>query len=81
LSLGNLGYAACDRFRGVLARRFAYCNFHGKAPLLQVNGLIMPGLVELCAPYLVYPLMLGAAESHGCPEPNVEIPKIFEGSD
>jgi len=51
-----------------------------KTPLLQVDGLIVPCLVELCTPYLVHALMLGPAEGHGCPEPNVEIVEIFQGS-
>ena len=48
--------------------------------LLQVDGLIVSGLVELCTPYLVYALVVGPAESHGRAEPNVEVVKIFEGS-
>ena len=42
----------------------------GRRPLLQVNGLIMPGRVELCAPHLVYALVLRSAEGHRRPEPN-----------
>jgi hypothetical protein len=38
-----------------------------ESPLLQVDGLIVPGLVELRAPYLVHALMVGAAESHRRP--------------
>jgi hypothetical protein len=49
-------------------------------PLLQVDGLIMPGLVELCAPHLVHALVIGAIERHGRPEPNVEIAEIFESA-
>ena len=49
----------------------------GRSRLLQINGLIMPGLVELRAPYFVYALMLGAAEDHGRAEPNVEVAQIF----
>ena len=52
-----------------------------RSKLLQVDGLIMAGLVELCTPHLVYALMLGSAEGHGRPEPNVEVVKIFEGLD
>ena len=48
--------------------------------LLQVGGLIVSGLVELCTPYLVHALVVGPAESHGRAEPNVEVVKIFEGS-
>ena len=48
--------------------------------LLQVDGLIVSGLVELCTPYLVHALVVGPAESHGRAEPNVEVVKIFEGS-
>ena len=51
----------------------------GQAPsLLQVNGLIAPVLIELRTPHLVHALMLGFAESHGRPEPNVEVAEIFE---
>ena len=51
----------------------------GQAPsLLQVNGLIVPGLIELRTPHLVHALMLGFAEGHGRPEPNVEVAEIFE---
>jgi len=49
--------------------------------LLQVDGFIMPGLVELCTPHLVYALMLGSAESYRCPEPNVEVVEIFQSPD
>jgi len=49
-------------------------------PLLQVNGLIMPGVVELCAPHLVHPLMIGATERHGRSKPNVKIAEIFESA-
>ena len=38
----------------------------------------MPGRVELCAPHLVHSLVLGSAEGHGCPEPDVEVAKILE---
>ena len=48
--------------------------------LLQVDRLIMPGLVELCTPHLVHALVIGATERHGRPEPNVEIAEIFESS-
>jgi hypothetical protein len=47
-------------------------------PLLQVDGLIMPSLVELCAPHLVHALVIGATERDGRSKPNVEIAKIFE---
>ena len=32
-------------------------------PLLKIDGLIMPGLIELCAPHFVHPLVVGAAEA------------------
>jgi hypothetical protein len=51
-----------------------------KARLLQVDGLIMPGLVELGTPHLVHTLVIGSAEGHGRAEPKVEIVKIFQGS-
>ena len=56
------------------------CLSSGKSPLLQVDGLIMPRLVELCAPHLVHALVVGAAEGHGRAKPNVEIVQIFQGS-
>jgi hypothetical protein len=34
--------------------------------LLQINRLIMPVGVELCAPHLVHALVLRATEAHGC---------------
>jgi hypothetical protein len=49
-----------------------------KAPLLQINRLITPVGVQLCTPHLVHTLMLGSAEGHECPEPNVIVAKIFE---
>ena len=49
-------------------------------PLLQVDGLIMPSLIELCAPHLVHALVIGATERHGRSKPNVEIAKIFESA-
>ena len=54
----------------------------GQAPsLLQVDGLIVPGLIELRSPHLVHALMLGFTEGHGRPEPNIEVAEIFEGFD
>ena len=47
-------------------------------PLLQVDGSIIPGCVELCPPHLVHALVFGSAEGHGCPEPKVEVTEIFE---
>ena len=38
----------------------------------------MPGRVELCAPYLVDALVLGAAERHPRPKTNVEVAEILE---
>jgi hypothetical protein len=52
----------------------------GKSPLLQVDGLIMPDLVELGTPHLVHTLVLGSAERHGRPEPNVEVVQALESS-
>ena len=49
-------------------------------PLLQVDGLISSGLVELCTPHFVHALVIGATEHHGRPEPNVEIAEIFESA-
>jgi len=45
--------------------------------LLQIDGLVMPGLVELCTPHLVHALVIGPAEDHGRAEPNVEVAQIF----
>ncbi len=50
------------------------------ATLLKIDVLIMPGLIELCTPYLVHCLVVGPAEGHRRPEAKVEIAKIFEGS-
>ena len=53
----------------------------GSSPqLLQVDRLVMPGLVELCTPHFVHTLVLGTAEGHGRPEPNVEVANIFESA-
>jgi hypothetical protein len=41
--------------------------------LLQVDGLVMPGFVELCTPHPVHALVVGPAEDHGSAQPNVEI--------
>ena len=54
----------------------------GSSPqLLQVDRLVMPGLVELCTPHFVHTLVLGTAEGHGRPEPNVEVAEIFQSPD
>jgi hypothetical protein len=50
------------------------------ATLLKIDGLIMPSLIELCAPHLVHALVVGATERHGRSKPNVEIAKIFESA-
>jgi hypothetical protein len=52
-----------------------------ESPLLQVDGLIMPRLVELCTPYLVHALVLGPTEGHRRPESDVKIAETFEGFD
>ena len=49
--------------------------------LLQVDGLIVSGLVELCTPHLVHALVVGPAEDHGRAEPNVEVAEIFQSPD
>jgi hypothetical protein len=51
------------------------------ATLLKIDGLIMPGLVELCTPHLVHALVVGPAEDHGRAEPNVEVAQIFQSPD
>jgi len=50
-----------------------------KPRLLQINGLIAPVAVELCAPYFVNALALRAVEGHGGSEPDVEVAKVFKG--
>jgi hypothetical protein len=60
--------------------RLCPCRSVRKPPLLQVNGLKVPGLVELCTPHLMHALVIGATERHGRPEPNVEIAEIFESA-
>ena len=49
--------------------------------LLQVDGLIMLGFVELCTPHPVHTLVVGPAEDHGRTEPNVEVAQIFQSLD
>ena len=49
--------------------------------LLQIDGLVMPGLVELCTPHPVHALVFGSTEGHGRPEPNVEVAEIFQSPD
>ena len=56
-------------------------DLHQHFLLLKIDGLIVSGLVELCTPHLVNALMLGLAEGHRRPEPNVEVVEIFEGLD
>ena len=51
------------------------------SPLLQVDGLIVSGLVELCTPHLVHALVVGPAKDHGRAEPNVEVAEIFQSPD
>src|SRR5215470_12420049 len=65
---------------GFYANQLCPCQNIGK-PLLQVDGLVMPGFVELCTPHLVHTLVLGTAEGHGRSEPNIEIAKIFQSPD
>ena len=67
------------RLEGLHTHQLCPCQNVGK-PLLQIDGLVMAGFVELCAPHLVHPLVVGAAEGHRRPEAKVEIAKIFEGS-
>ena len=51
----------------------------GRAPrLLQVDGLIMPGLVELCTPHLMDRLVLRLTEVYRRPKPNFDVAEIFE---
>ena len=51
------------------------------ATLLKIDGLIMPGFIELCTPHFVHPLVVGPAEDHGRAEPNVEVAQIFQSPD
>ena len=60
------------RRRALYARQLCPCQNVGK-PLLQVDGLVMPSLVELCTPHLVHALVVGPAEDYGRAEPNVEV--------
>src|SRR6516164_11713683 len=50
-------------------------------PLLQVDGLVMPSLVELCTPHPVHALVVGPAEDYGRAETNVEVAQIFQSHD
>src|SRR5262249_3758431 len=52
-----------------------------ESSLLQVDGLVVSGLVELCTPHPVPTLMVRPAEDHRRPEPNIEVAEIFQGSD
>src|SRR5262249_59196288 len=45
--------------------------------LLQIDGLVAAGLVELGAPYLVRALMLGWTKADGRSQPHVEIAHCF----
>ena len=49
--------------------------------LLQIDGLVMPSLVELCTPHLVHALVIRPTEDHGRADPNVEVVQIFQGPD
>ena len=49
--------------------------------LLQVDGLIVSGLVELCTPHPVHALVFGSTEGQGRPESNVEVAEIFQSPD
>ena len=69
------GLSAFDQLRS-----WRYDHAAVLCALLQVDGLIMPGFVELCTPHFVYALVIGAAEGHGRPKPNVEIAEIFKSS-
>jgi hypothetical protein len=69
LELGRFGKCALE---GLYAHQLCPCQNVGK-PLLQVDGLIMPGLIELCTPHPVHALVVGPAEDHGRAEPNVEV--------
>src|ERR1700720_1267300 len=63
-----------------VARTQSYVPIRGDSALLQVNRLIMPVRVELCAPHLVDALVLRTAEGHGCSKSNVKIAEILECS-
>ena len=52
-----------------------------RATLLKIDGLIMPGFIELCTPHFVHPLVVGPAEDHGRAESNVEVVQIFQSPD
>jgi hypothetical protein len=53
-------------------------DLHHPVPLLQIDGLVMPRLVELCTPHFVHALVIGPAEDHGRAEPNVEVVQVFQ---
>jgi hypothetical protein len=52
-----------------------------ESSLLQVDGLIVSGLVELCTPHLMHALVVGPAEDHGRSKSNVEVTEIFQSPD
>ena len=85
-SLSNFVPAGNEKLPVTHARRGFYFGknpmreYNEKSLLLQVDGLIMPGLVELCAPHFVHALVIGATERHGRSKPNVEIAEIFESA-
>ena len=67
------------RPRGLYAHQPCPCQ-NVKKLLLEVDRLVMAGLVELCTPDPVHPLVVGPAEEHGRAEPNVEVAADLPGS-
>src|SRR5271166_6479760 len=56
-------------------------DLHQLCLLLQIDGLVMPSLVELCTPHLVHALVIRPTEDHGRADPNVEVVQIFQSPD
>jgi hypothetical protein len=58
---------------GALRTLISFCSGVTAHTLLKIDGLIMPGFVELCTPHPVHALVIGPAEHHGRAQSNVEI--------
>ena len=83
-SVATLCCAAQDRCRALRTLTEPLIVLLGRetaATLLKIDGLIVPGLVELCTPHFVHPLVVGPAEDHGRAESNVEVVQIFQSPD
>jgi len=83
-SVATLCCAAQDRCRALRTLTEPLIVLLGRetaATLLKIDGLIVPGLVELCTPHFVHPLVVGPAEDHGRAESNVEVVQVFQSPD